>query len=143
MKKILLTCLVLLTTLTNLFASRVTHTYADGSVEIYYTDMDCRDVNDWVSQHPEWQGIVSCDPEYMTGPPNNGTITINGTAISIKTVKDFAEFGTPKGEPGFSIKDCKSCKEGGSNSYLFNAGLLLAGLVIGILVMKMMARKKN
>jgi hypothetical protein len=111
-------------------ATRVTHTYADGSQEIYYTDMDCSEVNAWVAQNQEWRDIVSCDPEVMVAPPAGGVITVNSVKVEVPAIKDFSVWVKPSGKPANGyISRIKGNREAGvtqkSSGYLY----LLTGIV--------------
>lgn len=123
-------------------ATRVTHTYADGSIEVYYTDMDCSEVNGWVSQHPEWQGIVSCDPEVIIAPPTGGTISVNSVKVEVSKLNDFSGWTTPKGNaaPGYidriTTKQASVSSPNNSNSYFIAGIAAVLGIGIGFVVGK-------
>jgi len=126
-------------------ATRVTHTYVDGSGEVYYTDMDCSDVHAWVAQHPEWLNIVSCDPEVIIAPPTNGTLTVNSVEVKVPTLTDFSSWTNPKGNAAIGYTDRINNKQASvnipsnTNSYLLTA---LAG-VVGIAMGFVFGRKRN
>lgn len=117
-------------------AARVTHTYADGSTEVYYTDMSCNEVYNWVDAHPEWTNIVSCDPEVMVAPPTGGTISVNSTMVSVESLTDFKQMGSPKGKGGLSSSKCNK-----SNSLLYKILFAVGGVLLGIILTKLFTRK--
>ena len=111
-------------------ATRVTHTYADGSQEIYYTDMDCSEVNAWVAQHPEWSDIVSCDPEVIVAPPSGGVINVNSVKVEIPVLKDFSGWVKPTGKPAEGyISRIKMTREAAATSGFSGYLAVLTGVI--------------